>query len=173
MLGDWLKDLSAEQLQNPKAIPAFVIPNVIPEEAWPCFPQAIWDDVTVLLPWTLYQNYRDIELLRKQYPSMVGWLDRGVQRGPDRLWDDTLSQLGHWLDPTAPPDQPGNARTDGTPVADAYLVHVTKVLAEISSIIGEAANARRYETEHQSLISRFQTKYVTPEGWLVGDTNSS
>ncbi|KAJ6071955.1 hypothetical protein N7499_009969 [Penicillium canescens] len=173
MLGDWLKDLSAEQLKNPKAIPPFVIPNVIPEEAWPCFPQAIWDDVTVLLPWTLYQNYGDVEILRKQYPSMVGWLDRGVQRGPDRLWDDTLFQLGDWLDPTAPPDQPGNARTDGTLVADAYLVHVTKVLAEISSIIGEAVNASRYETEHQSLKLRFQTKYVTPEGWLVGDTQTA
>jgi alpha-L-rhamnosidase len=173
MLGDWLKDLSAEQLQNPKAIPPFVVPNVIPESAWPSFPQAIWDDVTILLPWTLYQNYGDIEILRTQYPSMTGWLDRGVQRGPDRLWDDTLFQLGDWLDPTAPPDQPGNARTDGTLVADAYLVHVTKVLAEISSIIGEEANASRYKAEHQTLKSRFQTKYVTPEGWLVGDTQTA
>ncbi|OQD89900.1 hypothetical protein PENANT_c002G06985 [Penicillium antarcticum] len=173
MLGDWLKDLSAEQLQNPNAIPPFVIPNVIPEEAWPSFPQAIWDDVTILLPWALYQNYGDIDLLRRQYPSMIGWLDLGVQRGPDRLWDDTLFQLGDWLDPTAPPDQPGNARTDGTLVADAYLVHVTKVIAEISSMIGEEAKASRYETEYRSLKSRFQTKYVTPEGWLVGDTQTA
>ncbi|KAJ5749171.1 uncharacterized protein N7511_010867 [Penicillium nucicola] len=173
MLGDWLRDLSAEQLQTANAIPPFVIPNVIPEEAWPSFPQAIWDDVTILLPWTLYQNYGDLELLRRQYPSMTGWLDRGVQRGPDRLWDDTLFQLGDWLDPTAPPDQPGNARTDGTLVADAYLVHVTKILAEISSIIGESCNADRYATEYQSLKSRFQTKYVTPEGWLVGDTQTA
>ena len=173
MLGDWLKDLSAEQLQNVNAIPPFVVPNVIPGEFWPTFPQAIWDDVTVLLPWTLYQNYGDVEILRKQYPSMTGWLDRGVQRGADRLWDDSLFQLGDWLDPTAPPDQPGNARTDGTLVADAYLVHVTRVLAEISSILGESTDATRYNSENHRLRHRFQEKYVSPEGWLVGDTQTA
>lgn len=75
---------------------------------------------------------------------MTAWLDRGVARGPDRLWDDTLFQLGDWLDPTAPPDAPGNARADGTLVADAYLVHVTKIFSEISTILHESTNAKRY-----------------------------
>ncbi|KAJ5338260.1 hypothetical protein N7452_004988 [Penicillium brevicompactum] len=173
MLGDWLKDLALEQLENAKAIPPFVVPSVISEELWPIFPQAIWDDVTILLPWTLYQNYGDLDILRRQYPSMTGWLDRGVQRGPDRLWDDSLFQLGDWLDPTAPPDQPGNARTDGTLVADAYLVHVTKVLGEISALIGESTDAARYNSEYRKLKLRFQEKYVSPEGWLIGDTQTA
>jgi alpha-L-rhamnosidase len=173
MLGDWLKDLAAEQLASPNAIPPFVIPNVISEELWPVFPQAIWDDVTVLLPWTLYQSYGDSDILRRQYPSMTAWIDRGVQRGPDRLWDDTLFQLGDWLDPTAPPDQPGNARTDGTLVADAYLVHVTQTLSSIATILNEAADATRYEADYLSLKARFQAKYISPEGYLVGDTQTA
>ena len=173
MLGDWLKDLAAEQLTSPNAIPPFVIPNVISEELWPVFPQAIWDDVTVLLPWTLYLNYGDTEILRRQYPSMTAWVDRGVQRGPDRLWDDTLFQLGDWLDPTAPPDQPGNARTDGTLVADAYLVHVTRTLSAIATILHETSDATRYEADYLALKARFQTKYISPEGYLVGDTQTA
>ncbi|KAJ5698652.1 hypothetical protein N7462_000657 [Penicillium macrosclerotiorum] len=173
MLGDWLQDLAAEQLALPNAIPPFVIPNVISEALWPVFPQAIWDDVTVLLPWTLYQSYADSAILRRQYPSMTAWLDRGVQRGPDRLWDDTLFQLGDWLDPTAPPDAPGNARTDGTLVADAYLVHVTRTLATVAGVLGEAADAARYNADYAALKARFQTKYVAPEGYLVGDTQTA
>ncbi|CAG8178313.1 unnamed protein product [Penicillium salamii] len=173
MLGDWLKDLSSEQLGNDNAIPPLVIPNVISEDFWPTFPQAIWDDVTILLPWTLYQSYGDIDILRKQYPSMTGWLDRGVQRGPDRLWDDSLFQLGDWLDPTAPPDQPGNARTDGTLVADAYLVHATGILGQISTILGEPTDETRYKSEYQKLKLRFRNKYVSAEGWLVGDTQTA
>ncbi|CAG7917478.1 unnamed protein product [Penicillium olsonii] len=173
MLGDWLKDLSSEQLKNANAVPPLVVPNVISEEFWPTFPQAIWDDVTILLPWTLYQNFGDIDILRKQYPSMTGWLDRGVQRGPDRLWDDNLFQLGDWLDPTAPPDQPGNARTDGTLVADAYLVHVTRVLGDISTLLGEPADETRYKAEYHKLRLRFQEKYVSHKGWLVGDTQTA
>ncbi|KAL4778777.1 bacterial alpha-L-rhamnosidase-domain-containing protein [Aspergillus varians] len=173
MLSDWLQDLSAEQLVHPKAIPPLVVPNVIPESFAAPFPQAVWGDVTITLPWNLYQSYGDTEILRRQYHSMTGYLDRAVQRGPDQLWDDTLFQLGDWLDPTAPPDQPGNSRTDGTLVADAYLVHITSVLAQISSILGETANASRYESDARTLKSRFQAKYISPAGLLVGDTQTA
>ncbi|KAJ5630397.1 uncharacterized protein N7484_010497 [Penicillium longicatenatum] len=173
MLGDWLKDLSAEQLALDHGIPPFVIPNVIPEALWPTFPQAVWDDVTVLLPWTLYQSYGDTEILRRQYPSMKAWVDVGILRGPDNLWEDTIFQLADWLDPTAPPDNPGNSRTDGTLVADAYLVHVTRTLASISKIINEQSDAERYEADYHTLKSRFQAKYVSSTGLLVGDTQTA
>ncbi|KAL4970557.1 bacterial alpha-L-rhamnosidase-domain-containing protein [Aspergillus stella-maris] len=173
MLSDWLQGLSAEQLAHPKAIPPLVVPNVIDESFWPTFPQAVWDDITIILPWTLYQSYGDANILRQQYPSMTGYLDRGVQRGPDRLWDDTLFQLGDWLDPTAPPDQPGNSRTDGTLVADAYLVYITGLLSRIASILDEEADATRYGTDYRTLKSRFQTKYISPEGLLIGDTQTA
>ncbi|KAJ5887274.1 hypothetical protein N7504_011321 [Penicillium tannophilum] len=173
MLGDWLKDLSVEQLAHEHGIPPFVIPNVIPETLWPTFPQAVWDDVTVLLPWTLYQSYGDTEILRRQYPSMKAWVDVGILRGPDNLWEDTIFQLADWLDPTAPPDNPGNSRTDGTLVADAYLVHVTRTLASISKIIDEKLDAERYEADYHTLKSRFRAKYVSSTGLLVGDTQTA
>jgi alpha-L-rhamnosidase len=173
MLGDWLEDLAAEQISSGTGIPPFVVPNVIPESSWPVFPQAVWDDVTVLLPWTLYESYGDVEILRRQYASMLAWVNAGVKRGPDRLWDDELFQLGDWLDPTAPPEQPGNSRTDGTFVADAYLVHVTKVLGRVSRVLGEGENASRYESDYLALKARFQEKYVTAEGYLVGDTQTA
>lgn len=137
------------------------------------FPQAIWDDVTILLPWTLYQSYSDINILRRQYQSTTAWLDRDVARGPDRLWDDTLFQLGDWLDPTAPPDAPGNARTDGTLVADAYLVHVTKIFSEISTILHESTNAKRYQEDYETWKTLFQNKYISPTGYLVSDTQTA
>ncbi|KAJ9144282.1 Alpha-l-rhamnosidase [Pleurostoma richardsiae] len=174
MLGDWLKDLSAEQLEeDAHSIPPFVVPNVIPRELWPLMPQAIWDDVTVLTPWALYRSYGDVDILRRQYPSMRAWLDEGVRRGPDRLWDNHLWQLGDWLDPTAPPEEPGDARTNGTLVADAYLVRVTSVMAEISKILGEENDAKRYAAESQQLKATFQAKYIAPSGLLVGDTQTA
>ncbi|KAJ5097744.1 hypothetical protein N7456_008465 [Penicillium angulare] len=172
MLGDWLKDLSAEQLAHDHGIPFFVTPNVIPEALWPTLPQAVWDDVTVLLPWALYQSYGDADILRRQYPSMKAWVDTGILRGPDNLWDDNLWQLGDWLDPTAPPDHPGNSRTDGTLVADAYLVHVTRTLSSIARIVDQSADATRYEADYEVLKARFQKKYVSPSGLMVGDTQT-
>lgn len=173
MLGDWLKDLSVEHLRDGDCVsPPFVVPDVL-QEMWPQMPQAIWDDVAILTPWALYRSYGDTDILRRQYPSMLVWLDKGVRRGPDQLWDPEMWQLGDWLDPTAPPDEPGNARTNGTLVADAYLVHVTSVMAKISSILGEENDAARFTADSEKLKATFQAKYVAPSGLLVGDTQTA
>ncbi|KAE8151846.1 bacterial alpha-L-rhamnosidase-domain-containing protein [Aspergillus avenaceus] len=174
MLGNWLDDVAAEQLkERDGCVPPFVVPNVISEELWPHVPQAIWDDVVVLTPWDLYQSYGDTDILCRQYTSMIAWVDRGIRRGPDGLWDPQLWQLGDWLDPTAPPVEPGDARTNGTLVADAYLVHVTSIMAQISETIGETENAARFHADSHRLKATFQAKYIAPSGLLVGDTQTA
>ncbi|EFX00699.1 alpha-l-rhamnosidase [Grosmannia clavigera kw1407] len=177
MLGDWLRDLMAEQLDEPDTdgVPPLVVPNVI-QGIFPALPQAIWDDVAVLTPWVLYRYSGDTAVLQRQYPSMLAWLDRGVRRGPDRLWDPDLWQLGDWLDPTAPPDNPADARTSSTLVADAYLVHVTSVMADIAAVVGgseQDADAQRFWSDAADLRATWQHKYVTPAGLVVGDTQTA
>ncbi|OQD83127.1 hypothetical protein PENANT_c018G02115 [Penicillium antarcticum] len=174
MLGDWLKDVAAEQLlERDGCVPPFVVPNVISEKLWPHLPQAIWDDVVVLTPWDLYRSYGDTDILRRQYSSMLAWIDRGIRRGPDGLWDSTLWQLGDWLDPTAPPIEPGDARTNGTLVADAYLIHVTATMSKVSAVLGETADATRFQADAQTLKTHFQAKYIAHSGLLVGDTQTA
>ncbi|CAG8239274.1 unnamed protein product [Penicillium salamii] len=174
MLGDWLKDVAAEQLlDRDGCVPPFVVPNVISEALWPHLPQAIWDDVVVLTPWELYSSYGDVDILRRQYPSMLAWIDRGIRRGPDGLWDPTLWQLGDWLDPTAPPIEPGDARTNGTLVADTYLVHVTSTMVKICDVLGQESDATRFRDDARRLKAQFQQKYIAPSGLLVGDTQTA
>jgi len=86
---------------------------------WPALPNAVWDDAAILLPWSLFLASGDKGVLQKQYESMTTWIDKGIQRGHDSLWDPDIYQLGDWLDPMAPLDEPGNGRTDGALVADA------------------------------------------------------
>lgn len=171
LLTDWLKDVAAEQRED-GGIPAFVTPNVI-THLWRSFPQAVWDDVTVILPWTLYLADGDERILRTQAESMKTWVDVGVRRGSDGLWDQEVWQLGDWLDPTAPPQQPGNGRTDGTLVADAYLVRVTFLLSKICRICGDKQNALRYQQDAIRLRITFQEKYITPKGFVAGDTQTA
>ncbi|KAL4798493.1 bacterial alpha-L-rhamnosidase-domain-containing protein [Aspergillus venezuelensis] len=175
MLGEWLQDVAAEQLNDGKngAVPPFVVPNVITDELWPPTPQAQWDDVVILGPWKLYQSFGDVETLRHQYKSMLAWIDIGIQRGPDRLWDPSVWQLGDWLDPTAPPVEPGDARTNGTLVADAFLVHLTSAMSEISTVLGETADADRFTKDADRLKGTFQDRYIAKSGLLVGDSQTA
>ncbi|KKK21520.1 hypothetical protein P175DRAFT_0433833 [Aspergillus ochraceoroseus IBT 24754] len=172
ILGDWLKDVALEHLSLEHAIPPLVIPNAL-EDRWDGDPHAVWDDATVLTPWALYQSYGDVEILRRQYQSMITWVDRGIPRGPDGLWNIERWQLGDWLDPTAPPDQPGNSRTNATLVADAYLIRVTLIIAQVSEILHEESNATRYHDDYLRLKAIFQQKYIAPSGLIIGDSQTA
>lgn len=174
MLGDWLQDVAVEQLrEKDRCVPPFVVPNIISEELWPHLPQAVWDDVVILTPWALYLSYGDRKILSRQHESMLAWIDRGIRRGSDGLWDIDLWQLGDWLDPTAPPEEPGDARTNGTLVADAYLVHITFVMSEISKVLNKGSDAARFKADYDRLKTRFQGKYIAASGLLVGDTQTA
>ncbi|KAJ6127660.1 hypothetical protein N7523_003272 [Penicillium sp. IBT 18751x] len=172
MLGDWLQDLAFEQLSQEHGIPPLVIPNAIPD-LWAGNPQAVWDDVTVLTPWKLYQFFGDVNILSTQYESMIKWLDKGIPRGTDGLWDLEKWQLGDWLDPAAPADRAGDSRTNGTLVADAYLVYVTSVIAQVSGILNKEANATRYYADYLRLKATFQEKYMAPSGLIVSDSQTA
>jgi alpha-L-rhamnosidase len=171
MLSEWMEDVACEQ-SDYNGVPPLVVPNIL-DHVWPSIPQALWDDVVIILPWVLYLSSGDRDILHRQYPSMISWLNQGVRRGEDGLWDPELWQLGDWLDPQAPPDEPGDCRTNGTLVADAYLVYVTSLMVEIASILGRDTESRHYSCKAQRLRGLFQNKYIAPSGLIVGDSQTA
>jgi alpha-L-rhamnosidase len=180
LLGNWLEDLAAEQMEPQReGIPPFVVPDVITmahaddHDFWPHLPNAVWDDAAVLVPWSLYLASGDQHILEKQFQSMTTWIDHGIRRGSDGLWDINIYQLGDWLDPMAPPSEPGNGRTDGTFVADAYLLRVTAVMAEACAVLGRSDSEMKYRTDYERLKSIFHKKYVAASGLLVADTQTA
>ncbi|KAL1858856.1 hypothetical protein Daus18300_009854 [Diaporthe australafricana] len=174
-LANWLQDLAVDQNDVGGVVPV-VIPDVLTGRSdWPNEPQAVWDDVAIILPWVIHQWTGDADVLRRQLPSMQTYIDKSIRRDPKNgvLWDPTLWQLGDWLDPNAPPSEPGLARTDGTLVADAYLVYVTGLMAKISTVIGEKTLAAKYQDDHTRLKAAFQATYVASSGLVVGDSQTA
>lgn len=174
-LANWLQDLAVDQNDAGGIVPV-VIPDVLTGRSdWPNEPQAVWDDVAIILPWVIYQWTGDADVLRRQLPSMQTYIDKSIRRDPKNglLWDPTLWQLGDWLDPNAPPSEPGLARTDGTLVADAYLVYVTGLMSKISTVIGEKTLAAKYQDDHTRLKAAFQDTYVASSGLVVGDSQTA
>lgn len=171
-LGNWLEDVAAEQLTPDRnGVPGLIVPN-IHDRPNPPGPQSVWHDVTVLTPWDLYMSSGDLEILRRQYPSMKAWVDKGLPRGPNGLWDQNIWQYGDWLDPAAPPSEPGNGRTDSHLIADAYLFRVLETISKVSSLLGEDEDAIKYGSDARSVKNTFKQEYVTPSGLLVADTQA-
>ena len=78
----------------------------------------------------MYERFGDEGVLARQFDSMRGWVDfvRGLA-GETLLWPE-MFQLGDWLDPDAPPDQPWRAKTDGVLVATAYFAESARLVAQ-------------------------------------------
>ena len=172
MLTSWLRDVEAEQL--PDGTVPWYVPVIPGGSEWtPIRPGAVWGDVVVLTPWTLYERSGDVAVLRAQYTSAKRWVDL-VERlaGPDRLWDEGF-QLGDWLDPAAPPEDPADARTDRYLVATAYFAHSARHLALSARVLGEHADAQRYAVLAEQVREAFVHAYVRPDGRLSSDAQTA
>lgn len=169
MLDSWLTDVGLEQLPD-GTIPWYV-PVIPGEPMWtPIQPGAAWGDVATLTPWTLYQRFGDLELLRRHYPMGKAWVDL-VEKlaGANRLWD-TGFQLGDWLDPAAPPDDPAAGRTDRYLVATGYFAHSARHLARAAHVLGHADDATAYGTLADEVTAAFQNAYVRVDGRMESDS---
>jgi alpha-L-rhamnosidase len=168
LLSSWLRDLALEQLPD-GTVPWFV-PTIYGNPMWsPPRPGAAWGDAAVIVPWTLYERYCDIDVLERQFGSAMAWVEC-VERlaGPDRLWDSGF-QLGDWLDPAAPPDDPADARTDRYLVASAYFARSAFLLARMADVLGRPKDSERFGSLAGEVRDAFVRRYVLPGGRLTSD----
>jgi alpha-L-rhamnosidase len=172
MLSSWLKDVATEQLPD-GTIPWYV--PVIPAHLmWtPIRPGAAWGDVATFTPWTLYERFGDTGILEVQYDSAKRWVEL-IERlaGSDRLWNEGF-QLGDWLDPAAPPQDPADARTDRYLVATAYFARSADRLARMAAVLGRHEDAERFDHLAAEVREAFTAEYVLPDGRMTSDAQTA
>ncbi len=169
LLSSWLKDLEAEQL--PDGTVPWYVPVIPGGDYWtPIRPGAAWGDAAVLVPWALWERFGDREVLARQYESARAWVDLVARlSGDDLLWN-TGMQLGDWLDPSAPPDDPAAALTDPSLVATAYAAWSTLTLSRMAGVLGRVEEQARYEARAGSIRRAFAGEYRRADGALTSDT---
>lgn len=172
-LGEWLQDLEADQREMGGVVPVIVPKIPIPPRHPENRPMAIWADCSIITPWDLYKSFGDKEILEKQWESMRLWLDHGVPRNQHGFYADTTPQYGDWLDPRSPPQLPGHGPTDPYLVANAYLIHVTRLAANIAQIIDKSDNAITYSNNANEMTELFRAEYITKRGRLACDTQAA
>ncbi|MEU4160870.1 glycoside hydrolase family 78 protein [Actinoplanes sp. NPDC026670] len=165
VLGSWLADLAAEQRVTGNV--PWVVPDVL---STPSPPTALWSDVAVSLPWQLYQEYGDPQILAGSYDSMTGFI-RQVEALLDEhgLWSSGF-QYGDWLDPDAPADNPAGGKTDRHLVASAYLCRTTREMAQAATVLGKHDDAAQFTALADRVRAAFRHEYVSGSGRLVNES---
>ncbi|KAL0943148.1 alpha-l-rhamnosidase [Colletotrichum truncatum] len=166
----WHKDLWSEMQRNDSMVVPFTVPTLPPDA--PATPAAVWGDVAVANPFNIYQAYGDLGLLEEQYPQAQAWIDKGISRNEVGLWNRSSFQFADWLDPKAPADNPHGATTAPNLVADAYLIHMTDFLSNISASLGRDEAADDYRRQRDNLIQEFHKAWIH-DGALANKTQTA
>ena len=156
----WLANVRIGQHSDGKM--AYICPkNSNPGKITEMFSASVgWGDAAVLVPWNLYRIYGDEQILKDNYEMMKKWVDfLGRRAGKSKLKNrfgknpyrkyiiDTGMDYGEWCEPGADVMKTMMAAfKDGQPeVATAYYAFSSGILAKISKILGNSADADKYK----------------------------
>lgn len=182
----WLLYLRKEQFTNG------LVPSVIPY--WKVCKEMSktlgsdtscgWGDAVILVPWAIYRETGNPNVLKKNYEAMKAWLGyvrtqaednfpEGFETFDDRrkkrqkyLWN-TGFHFGDWL-------MPSIMMAGGTPrdtayatkdlFASAYYAHSVHIMGKIAKILGLLEEATKYEELFEKIKSAFIEEYLDLEG---------
>ena len=183
----WLQDCRCLQYQDGKVAmiaPVINRPGLMTEML---AGSAGWGDAAVLVPWAMYLQTGDAEILRANYPMMKRWygyLEKRARSGKLRKlfkknpWKQYLIlsglDYGEWCEPGV--DNFRQMSRGNYEVATAYLSYSGALLARIADILGFAREADRYRavsygakeaycaefTQNGKIESDRQCQYVRP-----------
>ena len=170
-LDEWLVDLHNEQ-KNLGSVP-FVVPNIV--RKYSPFPNrqsggaAIWSDAAAWVPWALWNAYGDKAALEKQYPAMLLHVKQTeAMLSPSGLWDSGF-QFADWLDPTAPPENPFQAKADKGVVATAAFYRSLRIVAEAAGILQRTGDAAEVGRLRDKVGEAFRQQYIATDGKILSD----
>ena len=92
-----------------------------------------------------------------------------AKAGDALLWPEEF-QLGDWLDPDAPPEEPWRAKTDAVLVATAYFAQSASLVARAARVLGRSEVAEEHERLAGRIRQAFRDEYVSSSGRVSSDS---
>ncbi|MCX6226771.1 MAG: glycoside hydrolase family 78 protein [Bacteroidia bacterium] len=136
-----------------------------------------WADAGVIVPWRMYQNYGDTEVLRQHYDAMKKYLENIRKQNPDFIWvNDVGNMYGDWLNAnTVIADGYSNKRgqVPNDVFATAFFANSARLLSRIATVLNNEKDAKEYLLLFEAIRTKFNEAFVDGEGRIKGDTQSA
>ncbi|MBX3120021.1 MAG: family 78 glycoside hydrolase catalytic domain [Fimbriimonadaceae bacterium] len=161
----WLQDLTDSQKADGRIPPVAPHPSlkVVPDDGGPG-----WADALAICPWSIYQDYADRGLLEKIYEPLcrfVNFLEANSPGGIRASADGELFRgFGDWL--SIGVDTPLDL------VGTAFYANSVDVVSKIAAVV-RPGDVLKWEAKHAAVVQAFRNRFVSPDGLVVGNTQSS
>ena len=122
-----------------------------------------WGDAGVICPWTVYQVYGDRRILERHYDAMALWIEYLKNNSKDLI--RPASGYADWLAPFG--------ETPKDLIGTAFFAHATDLMAQTARVLGKTAEAENYEALAAEIRTAFNKAFVSPDGFVQGDTQTA
>lgn len=171
----WLYDLSLDQRPN-GTIPV-TIPEIKKYQPTPFHvPIAIWGDATTMVPWAIYKQYGDKNLLEEQYDSMKRYtlseIRAAARVGREEfkyVWNWNPFQYGDWC---APDERVGQWKRKGKYLATAFFANSVNIMFNSAKALGKVDDEKYFGDYLQKIKDAYASIYIHEDGKLLGDFQS-
>lgn len=131
-----------------------------------------WCGFPAAVSWRHYLHYGDRDLLQRNYPAVVKWLDYVEQHTESGLlhrWPDTEYRhwyLGDWATPEGIDEKHGESVDL---FCNCYVIHAMELTARIADALGRNEDVRRWNREAQQRRPVVHRTFFNPDTGTYAD----
>jgi alpha-L-rhamnosidase len=128
-----------------------------------------WADAGIIVPHAVWLHYGSTTIVEENWSAMVGYLDFLKELSVDFIQPETA--FGDWLAVDAVKPEWGPTPKDM--IGTAYFARDAALMSRMASALGKATEAKGYAALEVQIREAFQRHYITQDGLILGDTQTS
>lgn len=128
-----------------------------------------WGDAGVIVPHAVWQHYGNLEIVRENWEAMEAYLAFLEQRAVRFIQPETV--FGDWLAVDAVRPEWGPTPKDL--IGTAYFARDARLMAAMAGAMEKTSAQKRYAKLAGKIAAAFQQRFITRDGLVLGDTQTS
>lgn len=116
-----------------------------------------WSDVTITVPWEMYQQYGDLGFVERHYGAMKDYMKFLESQAKDYIYPDAF-YWGDWLAPMP---------TNISMLSTAYFGYDARLMREMAKALGKTDDAVYYDKLYSNISRAFCNYFFDSEGYTI------
>lgn len=116
-----------------------------------------WSDVTITIPWEMYQQYGDLGFVERHYGAMKDYMNFLESQAKDYIYPDAF-YWGDWLAPMP---------TNISMLSTAYFGYDARLMREMAKALGKTDDAVYYDKLYRNISRAFCNYFFDSEGYTI------